>query len=63
MDGKSGSLLWKWDAEVLFDSQCGCTESYRNYGSRQKKVDRVSVQRNLDSIVLVVEKKSRQIDQ
>ena len=23
MDGKSGSLLWKWGAEVLSDSQCG----------------------------------------
>ncbi|XP_078312867.1 uncharacterized protein LOC144619291 [Crassostrea virginica] len=23
MYGRSGSLLWKWDAEVLLDSQCG----------------------------------------
>ena len=38
------------------------TESYRNYRSRQEEIDRMSVQRDRDSIFVVVEKISRQME-
>ena len=38
------------------------TKSYRNYRSKQEEVDRVSVKRDRDSIFVVVEKESRQME-
>ena len=38
------------------------TKSYRNYRSKQEEVDRMSVKRDRDSIFVVVEKESRQME-
>ena len=62
MDGKSGSCCGSGLQWLCWTVNVESTESYRNYRSRQEKVDRVSVQRDRDSIFVVVEKKSRQME-
>ena len=52
----SGMQRFSWTVNVE------STESFRNYRSRQEEADRISVQRDRDSIFVVVEKKSRQME-